>query len=113
MGLIDIISKDGKAVVYKKSIPSADSINPWIVLAIIYEQADGKTEIRLSDLLMSPNNIGRVFNLDSITMLEILRRAERTGLLKIVRTAGLDYIKVEENHTFIECVENYYNEILR
>ena len=46
-------------------------------------------------------------------MLEILRRAERTGLLKIVRTAGLDYIKVEENHTFIECVENYYNEILR
>ena len=113
LGLIDIISKDGKAVVYKKSIPSADSINPWIVLAIIYEQADGKTEIRLSDLLMSPNNIGRVFNLDSITMLEILRRAERTGLLKIVRTAGLDYIKVEENHTFIECVENYYNEILR
>lgn len=113
LGLIDVISKTGNNIVYKKSIPSPESINPWIALAIIYDQANNNTEISLSNLLSMPCNIGKVFNLDSISMIELLHHAERTGLLKIVRTAGLDFIKIEEGHSFIDCVKKYYEEIVR
>lgn len=113
LGLIDVLRKTGNSVVYKKSIPAIETINPWIALAIIYEQANGSTEISLSNLLSASCNIGKVFNLDSITMIEILHHAERTGLLRIVRTAGLDYIKLNEGYNFIDCVRKYYEEIVR
>lgn len=112
LGLIDVLSKHGNHVVYRKSSPASEGISPWIALAVIYDQADNRTEIRLNSLLSTPCNIGKVFNLDSITMLEVLHRAERTGLLKIVRTSGLDYIKLEPGYTFIDCVEKYYGEIV-
>ena len=113
LGLIDVLSKKGSSVVYKKSIPASVAINPWIALAVIYDQSNESTEIGLNSLLSSPCNIGRVFNLDSITMLEVLHHAERTGLLKIIRTAGLDYIKIESGYSFTDCVRKYYEEIVR
>ena len=112
LGLIDILSRDGKQLLYKKSTPNPSQINPWIALAVIYDQAEDSTEIKLNSLLTAPCNIGRVFNLDSISMLEILHQAEKTGLVKIVRTAGLDYVKLDPNHTFKECVTAYYKDIL-
>lgn len=113
LGLIDILQKSGSNVVYKKCIPDYLSINPWIVLAIIYEQANGETEIGLNSILNSPCNIGKVFNLDSITLIELLHKTERTGLIKIVRTAGLDYIKIKEGYSFLDCVNRYYEEIVQ
>lgn len=113
LGLIDVLSKSGSNIIYKKSIPSYEAINSWIALAIIYDQAKNETEIGLNILLSNPCNIGKIFNLDSITLIEILHRAERTGFLKIVRTAGLDYIKLENGIEFIECVRKYYEEILQ
>ncbi len=113
LGLIDVIKKSGTHTVYKKSIPAADSINPWIALAVIYEQAGDDLEISLSTLLTAPKNIGRVFNLDSVTMIELLHRTERTGLVRIVRTAGLDYIKLERGYSFLDCAKKYYEEIVR
>lgn len=113
LGLIDILNKNGKLMVYKKSIPSAASIHPWVALAVIYDQAAGKEEISLSELLNGACNIGCVFNLDSITMLEILHNAEKTGWIRIVRTAGLDYVRLDPGHTFLECVNKYYQEIMQ
>ena len=113
LGLIDVLGKKDNFIIYKKSVPASESINPWVVLAVIYDQANGQSEIGLSTLLNSPCNIGRVFNLDPITMIEILHHAERTGLLRIVRTAGLDYIKIESGWTFLDCVAKYYEEIVR
>lgn len=112
LGLIDIISRKGSHTIYKKSIPSSDSISPWILLAVIYDQAGNCSEISLNTLLSMPCNIGKIFNLDSITMIEVLHRAEQTGFLKIVRTAGLDYIKIEDQYNFIDCVKKYYEEII-
>ena len=113
LGLIDVLGKSSSNTIYKKSIPGVNSINPWIVLAFIYEEAKSETEIGLNSLLISPCNIGKVFNLDSITLIESLHRAEKTGLVKIVRTAGLDYIKLKEGYSFIDCVIKYYEEIVQ
>ena len=104
LGLVDILSKK----TYKKSIPAASSLDPWVVLAVISDQANGRQEIGLNELLTAKCNIGRIFNLDAITMIEVLRRVEKTGEIKIIRTAGLDVVHLLNEHTFQECVENYY-----
>ena len=41
-------------------------------------------------------------------MLDSLHVAEKTGEIKIVRTAGMDIIHLAHNYTFEECVEKYY-----
>ena len=109
LGLIDIVDKTKK--IYRKVTPLAESIDPWIILAVIMDQAGNTTEVGLNELLTSAKNIGKVFNLDVITMIDVLHEAEKTGAIKIIRTAGLDIIRIEQKYTFDECVDNYYESI--
>ena len=110
LGLLDIVDKKRK--IYKKGSSAVDSFNQWVILAIIMDNnQDKKEEISLNDLLTGVGNIGKVFNLDSVTMLEILHNVEKSGVIKIVRTAGLDVIHINKIMTFDECVEKYYEEI--
>lgn len=109
LGLVDIANKKKKT--FKKSIPAAKSFNPWVVLSVIVDRADGREEIGLNELLTNPCNIGKIYNLDAITMLDILHDIENLGMLKIIRTAGLDVIHISKQMTFIECVEKYYEAI--
>lgn len=109
LGLIDIANKKKKT--YKKSIPAARSFNPWVVLAVIMDQAKERDEIGLNELLTKPCNIGKVFNLDAITMLDILHEIEKLGAIKIIRTAGLDIIHLNGKRSFEECAKSYYESI--
>ena len=109
LGFIDILSKEKRT--YKKSIPAAKSFSPWIILAVIVDQVTGREEIALNELLTAPCNIGRIFNMDAITMLDVLHRVEKTGEIKIIRTAGLDIVRLNNQRTFQECVEMYYASI--
>ena len=111
LGLVDIIRKDKGGAVYKKVVPASATLNPWVVLAVIFDNANGRSEIGLSELLTKQGNIGKVFNLDSIAMLDVLRKAEGTGELKIIRTAGLDIINLYNQRSFEECVKRYYQNI--
>ena len=88
--------------------PYAESIDPWVALAVIMDQARDSSEIELNELLTGKKNIGKVFNLDVITMIDILHEIEKTGTIKIIRTAGLDIIRIEQKYTFNECVDHYY-----
>lgn len=109
LGLIDVSSRKQKT--YKKSIPAVSSLNPWVVLAVIVDQTEGRGEIGLNELLTKPCNIGKVFNLDAITMLDVLHEIENLGLIKIIRTAGLDVIHLNIQLTFEDCVKKYYETI--
>ena len=109
LGLVDILNRKRKT--YKKSIPSSNTLNPYIVLAVIADNAKGRKEITLNELLTAPCNIGKVFNLDSITMLDALYRIEKTGLIRINRTAGLDVITLQDEFEFIDCVKLFYSSI--
>lgn len=111
LGLIDILKKERNNVVYKKAVPPAATFNPWIILAVIHDNANGRKEIGLNELLATENNIGKIFNLDSITMLDVLHTAERTGELKIIRTAGLDVVNLAHSYKFEDCVKHYYEEM--
>ena len=112
LSLIDIVNK--KAKTYKKSVPKLDSIHPLVVLAVIIDQAQGETEIKISSIQNDRCNAGKVFNLDIITLSSLLNKIEIMGYIKVVRTAGLDYIDiVERNIDFLECVREYYGAINR
>ena len=106
LGLVDVLNKRKKT--YKKSIPASNTLDPYIILAVIVDNANGRKEIGLNELLTAPCNIGKVFNLDSITMLDVLYRIERLGLIKINRTAGLDVIIIQGELSFLDCVEHFY-----
>lgn len=109
LGLVNYMNKKNKT--YKKTIPLIHSFNPWIILAVIMDQAKDRKEINLNDLLTEPCNIGKVFNLDTITMLDILHNIEKMGEIKIVRTAGLNVIRLINRYSFEKCVELYYASI--
>lgn len=106
LGLVDVLSKTKKT--YRKTTPQASMISPWVAFAVISDQAKGKIEISLNELLNAPCNIGKVFNLNSITMLSVLYEVQKLGLIKISRTAGLDVITILENYSFQDCVKEYY-----
>ena len=109
LGLIDIANKKQKS--YKKAIPAAKSFNPWVIYAVIMDQANGRSEISLNELLTKPKNIGKIYNFDAITMLDVLHEVENAGLIKIIRTAGLDVIHLVQQMTFEDCVKKYYETI--
>ena len=109
LGLVDIVNKKKKT--YRKAIPAAMSLPAWIMLGMIIDSAKGNKEIALNDLLTKEGNIGKVFNLDAISMLEVLHKIERLDELKVIRTAGLDVVRINKERSFLECVKHYYSDL--
>lgn len=109
LGLIDIANKKDK--LYKKTTPKKDLIHPLVVLAVILDQANGKDEIKISAIQNDSCNVGKIFNLDIITLTALLYKIELMGYIKVIRTAGLDIIRIIKNTSFIECIKDYYQAI--
>ena len=109
LGLIDIANKKEK--LYRKATPKKDLIHPLVVLAVILDQANGKEEIKISSIHNDPCNVGKIFNLDIITLTALLYKIELMGYIKVIRTAGLDVIRITKDTSFIECIKDYYEAI--
>ena len=78
----------------------------------LYHLNSSNAPYYIHQLYQPQKNIGRTFNLDTITMLELLRSAEKTGELKIIRTAGLDVIHLTNpKKTFLDYAEKFYQSI--
>ena len=109
LGLIDISNKKEK--IYKKSVPKKDTIHPLILLAVILDQANGETSIKISSIQNDFCNAGKIFNLDIIALTALLYKIELLGYIKVVRTAGLDVIRIEKPMSFLESLQEYYDSI--
>lgn len=109
LGLIDIVNKKEK--IYKKATPKKDTLHPLILLAVILDQAGGQREIKISAIQNNFYNAGKVFNLDIITLTNLLYKIELMGYIKVVRTAGLDVVRIEREIDFLGCVREYYRAI--
>lgn len=105
--LIDICSKKNKT--YKKTAPIKDTLHPLILLAAIIDQSSGDRELRISSILGDICSPGKIFNLDAITLLNLLYQLELMGYIKVIRTAGLDVVRLENHIDFIDCVQIYYH----
>lgn len=108
LGLIDVIDK--RRGLYKKASPKADMIPSLILLAVIIKNAETR-EIRITSLQKDKCQVGKVFNLDSITLINALYKLDTLGYVSVIRTAGLDIIRINTDMSFEECVQRYYEEL--
>jgi hypothetical protein len=106
LGLIDIVNKKNR--LYKKCTPKKETLHPLILLAVILDNANGIKEIKISSIQNDKTNAGKIFNLDIITLVNLLNRLELMGQIKVIRTAGLDVIEIQNDMDYIDCVRKYY-----
>lgn len=107
--LVDVVDK--KKGLFKKTVPKLDMLPDLILLAAIINSNDNAKEIRISTLQGEKNQIGKLFNLDSISLINALYKLEKTGFIKVIRTAGLDVIQITTDMSFCDCVRAYYKEL--
>lgn len=101
---------------YRKVIPPKQDIPPIVLLAVIKAEAENSSkmnEILISDIQNKKCNVGKVFNLDTITLMDILSILENRDLIKIVRTAGLDVINILTKKNSLELLCEYYAELAK
>lgn len=111
LGLIDYVTTANGMRVYRKVTPNIDNIPNTIAMAILIKSADGDKEIKISTIQNDKNNLGKVFNLDIISLLNLLYRLESEEYIKVVRTAGLDVIRILTSMSYLDCVKKYYIEL--
>lgn len=109
LGLLEIANKSKK--IYRRMTPVKGMIHPLILFAVIMDQANSEVEIKIDTLLNSKSNVGKIFNVDIFALMQLLYRIESMGYIKVIRTAGLDIIRIIEQKTFLQCVEEYYHTI--
>lgn len=112
LGELELISLvDKKKRLYKKNVLPVGAIPDYIFLAVIIDQDGNLDEINISTLLKDKNNVGKVFNLDSTTLMQYLEVLKNKGFIDLIRTAGLDVIKIKEKITYEQCIERYYESL--
>ena len=115
--LLRIVDQKGK--VYAKNPTLSMVINPLIILAVLVNEKEKKevednikiTELKISSIESEPCNIGKIFNLNSLMVAMYLDKLQNMGFIKVIRTAGLDIVKFNEELTFINVVRSYYESI--
>ena len=109
---LGLLNNNGpKSKLFHKTPAVKSTVDPMIALAMIIANANGKKEILLAELLNGENSIGRILNLDIISLMDLLDAVQQTGLVKLVRTAGLDVLRIETEMSFIECIQVYYENL--
>lgn len=100
---------------YRKRQASPDLLPDFVVLYAIlrYCEQDKSTANALSieELLNAPSSPGKAFNLDTFALLEVLRRLESRGLIRVIRTAGLDEVRLMSDLSPIDCIRAHYEEV--
>lgn len=98
---------------YVKVAAKATDINPLIILAVIINESakNNSREIKIAKLESDPCNIGKIFNLDALTIATYLDKLQNMGYISVNRTAGLDIIVMRTEMNFIQCVQEYYRSI--
>lgn len=109
LNLIDIVNKKEKK--YRKVSISKDDLHPLIAFAILIKQANGENEIKISSIKNDPCSLGKIFNLDIISITSVLYELELLGYLKVIRTAGLDVVRFTSELDYEECILEYYKAI--
>ena len=111
LGLIDYVSQD--RTIYRKTMVQPQMLSPYIALAMILLQHGDNTEVSLESLLHAPKSIGRAFNHDMTTLMQLLKQLEQLEEVEVIRTAGLDVVHIMTEYTAQECIEQYYQDILK
>lgn len=115
LGLVDIENRSERT--FRKTPPNLNTLPAVLVLFAICSMrehlADGsgrQAEIPIETLLNGPFSPVRVYNLDSVGLLDKLYELQNNDCLRINRTAGLDVVRIlTDDLTKEECLRWYYD----
>jgi hypothetical protein len=123
LGELGIIGPDSyrggrakKDKVFKKRPATPSSIDPYIfeyaLRKSMLDSHDARREVGLHELLNGKCYPGRLFNLDSVALLDKLYELEDLGTAKIIRTAGLDVVRIADvDRSAKDCLLDYYRSL--
>lgn len=101
--------KDG---IYRKKKVDTDLLPELVVLYALLRYREqyepDSRELRLVDVLNRPGSPGRAFNLDSLSLLDLMRKLDRRGYVRVVRTAGLDTLRIDTEMSADECLKESF-----
>lgn len=115
LGLVDVESRSDRT--YRKTPPNMNTLPATLVLYAICSMREHlaeegqplQAEIPLETLLNGPYSPGRVYNLDSVGLLDKLYELQNDDYLRINRTAGLDVVRIlADDLNKEECLRWYY-----
>ena len=109
LGLISLY--DVKKKEYRKTPTVVEDIHPLIAFAIICDRINGRKEIRINEICSDKCSFGKVFNMTRTSIILVLDKIAKLGLIKLNRTAGLDVINIIKPLTFLEALEMYYKSL--
>lgn len=102
--------------IYNKRPIDFSQVSPYVSMYIIMKQIEEakylNPNIDLFDLLQKPNSIGKVFNLQAEQLIELIDQLESFGLVRFVRTAGLEQLVFKKgNISSNSLLRDYFNGI--
>lgn len=109
----------GRRDLYRKIPLRTENIDPRFFYAMILshnlQNSRGEQQVNFDTLLNRPGSIGKVFNLDFQSLLQILEKMQRYGLARITNTAGLDLLSfnVKETGDGPKVLRDYYQNGLK
>ncbi|MGV8167501.1 MAG: DUF4007 family protein [Alkaliphilus sp.] len=107
LGLVAVHDR-AKNIFIKKS---PNGIPLIVLFAVIVDNAKEKKEIKISSLISENGNIGKVFNINSVNILPCLYKLQDRGFLSVVKTAGMDVVRIKTDFDFFDLVRLYYKEL--
>lgn len=110
LGLIKKVKYKNKDEMIIKCPANKKKLDKLIVLYVISENMKDKKEISINSLIEDESNIGKVFNLDKNAVNYYIDELELENYLKIVRTAGLNTIQLNNIYSKQNILEKYYTE---
>ena len=114
LNMLGLLSRSNKGKnIFFKSSPSKESLNKLAVLYVIVSNLEkNNNHVNIRTIVEAPNNAGRVFNLNRVSINEYLDQLRASGYLTISRTAGLDMVYINENYTPRDVLVKYYTSVL-
>ena len=103
-----------KDKIYRRQKISGSAVPECIFMSALMEEAGERKEISLQEMLSGGQDkpgAGRLFQLDLVALLEVLYRLEKKAALKVVRTAGLDVVRIDESQESLAWARRYYQEL--
>lgn len=107
LGLITFLNKKNGEVNYTKN--HKYDLNIFLAYYILLQLAKDKEHLDIKEIIESKNSLGKIFNLDSYEVMEIMDLLQNEGLIRIIRTGGLDYITFVEKISPEECLAKIYS----
>lgn len=115
LGLIQNVSEDSRTL-YRLLQADRTRINPLVLLYVLVDQQKRERqitrEVKLSQILREPMNVGRVFNLNTTTLNDLLIELKTNHpelSIQFIRTAGLDQLYLPDIEP-IEILKRCYSE---